>query len=114
KLMISILFFLLGLLSSVQVIGYAVVAESNSLRHASSAMGLAAVIIMAGCMFSQPLYGKLLELGWAGQKMNDAPLYNADNFFHATLILPIAFMIAILVACVIKETFNQYIKSDKS
>lgn len=105
QFIISIYFFALGVFSSAQVMGYTVVAESNNIHHSSSAMGLAAVIIMSGGTFLQPLFGKLLQIGWTGKMVNNVPFYSNQNFFHAMMILPVAFCLAIIVSYLTKETF---------
>lgn len=104
-IMISFTFFALGLLSSTQVLGYTVVAESNPLSHTSSAMGIAGMLVMCGGTFLQPLFGKLLQNNWTGEIINGVPQYGDNNFFLAMLILPIAFFIAILLSFPIRETF---------
>lgn len=93
------LFFLLGLVSSTQALGYAVVSESNSSTVASTAMGLAGVIVMCGGTFLQPFFGWILSSG------NSAitHVYSEHNFTQAFFIFPVAFGIAVLLPSFLKQ-----------
>ena len=98
-----ILYFLLGFMTSAQVISYPTIAESNPKVVTGTAMGLASLLIMGGGAVSQPLFGYILDLG--GSKIvNGLPWYSATDFNRALLIIPIAFVIALLAAWKIRET----------
>jgi MFS family permease len=85
-----ITFFLLGFIIGSQVIGYPLVVESNSPALTGTAAGLASTLIMAGG-FTQALFGWLMGLG--------------GDYHLAMLIMPIAFVIALIVALLAKETY---------
>ncbi|OGT25409.1 MAG: MFS transporter [Gammaproteobacteria bacterium RIFCSPLOWO2_02_FULL_42_14] len=97
------LFFLLGFVISSQVIGYPLVAESNPAILTGTAEGLASMLIMGGGL-AIPLFPALLNLHWNHVIQNGIPLYTTENYHLAFMIMPIAFVIALGIAFVIKDT----------
>ncbi len=98
-----ILFFALGFAVSSQIIGYPLVAESNPGILTGTAEGLASVLIMSGG-FLIPVFPMLLNMFWNHTMKNGIPFYSVSNFHLAFLIMPIAFILALIAAIVIKET----------
>ena len=99
-----ILFLALGLSTSGQIISYPLIAESNPNCLAGSATGWAAVLIMGGGAFGQPLFGWLLDKHWDGVKAHGVPVYTAANYHFAWLIFPIMFVLALIISFIIKDT----------
>lgn len=102
------LFLLLGLVTSVQVIGYPLLIESNPSMLTARAQGLSAVIIMTGG-FLQPVFGWLIKTNHSqslssvqGGQVN---LY--ADFFWSMWLMPIAFILAFFIAWAVKETHCQ-------
>lgn len=93
--LLSLLFFLLGLFTSSQVIGYAVISESNPKEISGRSMGLAAFIIMGIPAILQPVTGKLLDWKWDGTIINAVPYYSQSNYIIAFSIFPIAFILSL-------------------
>ncbi|MFN7096953.1 MAG: MFS transporter, partial [Gammaproteobacteria bacterium] len=52
-----------------------------------------------------PLFGKLMDSGWAHTIVNGVPIYSVANYYHAMLIMPIAFIVAFIAACCLRETY---------
>jgi len=90
-------FFLIGLGSSSQIIGYPTVAESNPKQMEGTAVGLATTLIMSGGTLFQPLFGVIVD------KVNNAGAYNGYKL--AFLIFPIAASISIIILYFVKETY---------
>lgn len=97
------LFFLLGLFSSSQALGYPAITENSPKELTGTSMGVAALIIMGIPALIQPLSGKLLDLSWNGTMANGAPLYSAADFRIAFMIFPIGFLVALLALRKIKD-----------
>lgn len=97
------LFFALGIVISFQIIGYPLVAESNPAILTGSAEGLASVLIMSGG-FLIPVFPVLLNWHWNHQMINGIPLYSRADYHLAFLIMPIAFVLALIAALLVKET----------
>ncbi len=98
---LSAIFFLLGFVSSTQVISYPLIAESNELHHTGLATGLASVLIMAGGGFGQVLFGLLIRQH-AGASMLS---YSAADFQWAMWMFPIAVGVALLAVMGTYETY---------
>ena len=110
---LSALFFLLGLLASAQVISYPTIAESNSLTITSTAMSTVAIFLNVVSFIAQPLFGWLIHLSWDGTKVNNIPVYSASNFHLAMVLLPLAFIISLLIAFKVRETYCQHASAEK-
>lgn len=99
------LFFLIGFVTSSQVLSYPTIAELNPIALTSTAVSIASVSIMTSGAIVQPLFGWLMELHWDHSMLSGVPVYSAHDFLNAMLIMPIAFVVALFVAWMIKETY---------
>ena len=93
-------FFILGVFSSSQVLTYPFIMESVPSHIVASSESVSAVLIMGGGALFQPLFGYILNHLTA-----HSGIYTAGAFKQAMLILPITFLIATLLACLLKETY---------
>lgn len=100
---LMILFFALGFVVSSQIIGYPLVAESNPAMLTGAAEGVASVLIMSGG-FLIPVFPMLLNLHWNHLMKNGIPQYATQNYHLAFLIMPVAFLLALIAAFVVRET----------
>ncbi len=98
------IFFGLGFITSAQIISYPLIAESNPLALTGTAEGLASVLIMAGG-FTQPLFASLMQWHWAHRYINKLPIYSVSNYRTALAIMPIAFILGLIIAFIIRETY---------
>lgn len=99
-----VLFFLLGLIISGQIISYALVAESNPASLTGTAEGLASVLIMSGG-FTIQLFPLLLDRNWNHLVVNGIPQYSLHDYRSAMMIMPIAFAISLVTALFLRETY---------
>lgn len=99
-----VLFFALGLLISSQILSYPLIAESNPHALTGSAEGLASVLIMAGG-FTQALFGFLMDLNWQHVYKDGIRWYSSTDYRTAMLIMFVGFIIGILAALLIRETY---------
>lgn len=105
---LMILFFLLGLVASVQVVSYPLVVESNPLEITTTAEGVTCTLIMSAGIISS-LIGWSLDHHWLGLYSNNGSrLYLPSNYQDTALIFIIGFTLATLVAFAIKETFARH------
>ena len=98
------LFFLIGFVTSSQVLSYPTIAELNPLALTGTALSVASVSVMSSGAIFDPLFGKALEWNWDKAIVNGQPLYSTHDFNTAMMIMPIAFVIGLLIAFLIKET----------
>lgn len=101
ELMVS--FFVLGFLTSAQIITYPLVIESNPLAITGAAEGLSSTLIMAGG-FVQPLFGYLIQLHWSHKMAHHLPVYSTSDYNLAMWIMPVAFGLSLILALFLKET----------
>jgi hypothetical protein len=98
-------FFLLGLFSASQIITYPLIIESNPSHITASSESLSATLIMSCGAIFQPLFGYILQKDGGNIISNGVAVYSDAAYQHAMLILPIAFIVSIVIACFIKETY---------
>ena len=98
---LMVIFLLLGVITSTQVLSYPLVAESNCSSVVGTAEGLSAVLIMSGG-FLQPLFGYLLQYH-AKHPGSAHALYTASQLQHAMLRFPCAFLLSFFVAFLLRD-----------
>lgn len=101
-----ILFFLLGFMTSSQILGYPAITEHNPPNLIGTSMGIAALIIMGMPALIHPLSGTLLDWKWNGAICAGVPLYTSSDFIRAFSLFPIGFIFALIALCKIKESPN--------
>lgn len=100
----QLVFFILGTITSTQIISYAVIFETNHPSITGACEGLAGVLIMGGGAVFQAIFGWVMKKHWSGLMMNGMPKYSGGDYHLAYLILPITLLICIFLAKNIKET----------
>lgn len=100
-----LLFFLTGLATSSQVLTYPAIAELNPIALTSTAISIESMTIMLSGAFAQPFFGWLIELKWDHTMINGMPHYAASDFFRALVMMPIACLLGLFVAFLIRETY---------
>ena len=103
-IMMGVLFFLLGLTTSSQVISYALVAEKSRPMMIASSISLVSMLLQGGYIVYQNLFSMVLLNHEGMQMINGAPVYSLDAYQTATMILPISFLVAFLTLMGLKET----------
>lgn len=103
--MIILLFFLIGFVTSSQVLTYPTVAELNPIYLTSTAVSIDSICIMISGFIFQPFFGWIMDLRGTHEIINGVPIYTAADFNLAMWIMPIAFILALVVSLFIKETY---------
>lgn len=101
---LMLLFFALGFAISSQIIGYPLIAESNPSILTGASEGLASVLIMSGG-FLIPVFPALLNLHWSHTLKQGIPFYTISDYHLAFMIMPVAFVIALIAALCVRETY---------
>lgn len=97
--------FAVGFFSGVEVICFAIGKENCTSHVAGTAIATTNLLIMMGGVIFQPLIGKALDFFWDNQVgLDGIPLYSADSYQKAMLILPLALLIAFMLSFFLKET----------
>lgn len=99
------LFFLLGFVTSSQVISYALVAESCTQEMTATALSVISILTQGGYILYQNLFSMLLLHHGDTDQVSGMPVYLLSDYQTAVLILPIGFVIAWCVLSKLKETY---------
>ena len=97
------LFFLVGFVTSSQVLSYPAIAELNPMALTSTAISVDSVTIMVSGAIFQPFFGWVMEQHWGHQGLVAG--YSSHDFMNAMLIMPIAFVLSIFMAWMMQESF---------
>ncbi len=108
-----ILFFIIGFVTSTQIITYPFVAESNPAALTGTGVGLASLIIIGGAAIAQIVFGQLLDWSWDGLMVEGQRVYSVLAYYHAMLMFPITMGIGLLAAICVKETYCKKIAEEK-
>lgn len=98
-----ILFFLVGLFTSSQILGYPVVAESSPRMITAMSVCVVNITAQGGIAIFQPLYGFLMDLH-VKHSHGIAHVYHLADFSWSMLIFPFAIIIALFAALALRET----------
>ncbi len=97
------LFFLLGFLTSTQILSYPMVAENNSHELTATAVSVVSIMTQGGPILYQNLFGHLLQIHWDGTMVSGIPFYSLSNYQYALWIIPAGFIIALISVLLLKE-----------
>jgi MFS family permease len=100
EVQLGILFFLLGLFTSTQVISYPLIAESNSAESTGAATGIASVLIMGGAGIGQVLFGFMMQHHAGGINSQ----YSVADFQYAMWMFPFTAIMALIAVLLTRET----------
>jgi len=103
--MLIALFFLIGLVTSSQVLTYPLIAELNPIYLTSTSVSIDSLCIMASGFIIPPFFGWLMEQSGAHQVVNGIAVYTTQDYNHAMLIMPVAFVFALIITVFMRETF---------
>ncbi|MBS0289151.1 MAG: MFS transporter [Proteobacteria bacterium] len=101
---IKILLFLIGAISSVEVICFAVGRENCSQSLAGTVVAVTNFLVSAFAV-TQVLVGKIIDWTWNGQIVDQVKVYGPSSYQTAMLILPAATFLAFLLSLFLKETY---------
>lgn len=102
-----VLFFVLGFITAGQVIGYPAAQESNPNELLGSALGFISIIILGTPGLLQPLVGYLMSIEWGGKVSHGVMIYSIHAYDVGLLVLVVGFVISILCAFLMRETFGE-------
>ena len=105
----AVLFFLLGLFTSAQVISYALVAESSSPAMTATAVSVISILTQGGFVIYQNMFSYLLINHGAMHMVNGTPVYLLGAYQYAATILPVGLVIAFIMLLGLKETNCQQV-----
>lgn len=105
--LLFVLLFFYGISNMGIALSYAVAGELNPRPIAGISIAftnMASVLVAAAL---QPIIGLLLEFRWRGLYIHGHPYYSAVDYQHAMVMLPVALVIACVMALSVRETHSQ-------
>jgi len=102
-----VLFFLLGFITSTQVISYPLVAESNSRSLTATSVSVVSFCAISGYAIFQPLFGWLMDRDWHGVMVDNVRIYSSSDYQHALWIIPLGFIVALIANYFMRETYAE-------
>ena len=103
-LLYSLLFFVLGLVSSTQIISYPTVAESNPIILTATSVSVVSFTTLSGGAIFQPLFGYIMDRHAQFTIVNNIHVYTASDYVQAMWIMPLTMLVALGASIVIRET----------
>lgn len=98
------LFFLVGFVTSSQVLTYPLIAELNPIYLTSTAVSIDSLCIMASGFIVPPFFGWLMDHNGTHEMVNGAAVYTAQDFHYAMLIIPASFLLGLVITFFMRET----------
>lgn len=102
--LLVLLLFLFGFGTSSFMMGFVVGKEINAVVLAATVIAVINTSDALWGAISEPLIGKLLDLGWSGAMDNGARVFSVANFHHALAILPLYLLVALLLLLFIRDS----------
>lgn len=99
----SVIFFLTGIFSSAQILGYPAAAERNSSLLTAMSGSVVSFTTMSGYIIFQPLFGWLMDLQGKPASISDNPIYGVESYRLALFLIPFSLLISIIVVMLIKR-----------
>lgn len=100
------LLFLFGVISSTEVIVFAVARESASESVAGTAVAMTNFLVVCAGPF-QWIVGKILDSVWDGAMLAGQPVYTINNYQVALLLAPLSMGLAFILGFTLKETYGR-------
>ena len=107
QLALFVLFLLLGLCSSTQVIGYPLVSENSPRVITATSVSIVNITTIAGIGMIQSVFGYLMDVHVYHRLHHMTTHYIAADFSLAILLFPLGYLIALLVSLFVRETYCQ-------
>ncbi|MCH9644863.1 MAG: MFS transporter [Gammaproteobacteria bacterium] len=101
---VFILFLLLGIISSVQVVGYPLVAESSPRVVTATSVSIVNITTVAGIGVIQALFGYMMDVHIYHRLHHMSTHFILPDFSWAILLFPLGYVVALLASLVVKET----------
>jgi nitrate/nitrite transporter NarK len=101
---LGFLLFSFGLCSSAQIIVFPIARELNVQGLAGTAIAVTNLLVMLGGAISEPLIGKALDVLTGTHVKGNLMAFSLESFQHALTIVPVALVVAAVLAVFVKET----------
>ena len=100
---VCVLFVLFGMVSSVEVLTFAMGRDVCSLKTTGMSMAFVNFLIMLSGMFMQGFVGKLLDWHWSGGMLNGVKVYSLSDYEFGVMVVPISLLLAAILALIWRD-----------
>lgn len=104
---VETLLFLFGFFSSIEVVCFAVGRETSPGHVSGAAVSFVNLLVMFGGLVFQPMVGKILDMNWSGQMINEVRIYGVTGYQLALSVIPIAILLGVFLSYILRESFDQ-------
>ncbi|NGX27087.1 MAG: Membrane sensor protein UhpC [Chlamydiae bacterium] len=101
--MLFILFFLIGFVSSGELLNFSYSIDINPQFAKGTAIAFTNFIVVIGAVVLQPLVGHILDLNWTGQMLGNVRVYPREAYTIAMSCFPASFLIAFILGFFLKK-----------
>lgn len=101
---IDLLLVAFGIVSSVEVIIFAVGRENCAERFSGTAIATTNMLIMLSGALFQPLIGVFLDYHWDGRIVDHLHVYSSGDYQYAMAVIPLGLLFAFILGLFLKET----------
>jgi MFS family permease len=108
----SVLFFLLGLISSTQIISYPLVAESNLKILTATSVSVVSFTTLSGGAIFPPLFGYIMDRAGDFKIIHNIHVYSTADYHQAMWMMPLTMLLALMATFFIRETYCQSTDTD--
>ncbi|MEO1190697.1 MAG: MFS transporter [Pseudomonadota bacterium] len=98
-----VLFVVTGAACGCMSVAFALVRGYNPINETGAAFGFVNGAVTATGAVFQPLIGLLLDLGWRGEQLAGARVYDADTFQQALSVLLVFLVVALVASLLLRE-----------
>lgn len=102
---LSVLFFMIGVTTSSQVLVYPMVAESNSPSYVGTSLAIVTLVLMAGNALGNALFGALIHQNTVHTAWG--PEYSAQSFLPGMWMVCAGMLVSLLTIYMMQETFQK-------
>lgn len=106
-LMLSLLFFLLGVAISPEVLVFAIGHELTDEKAAGTSVAGTNLLVMLGGVVFPPIVGAILDYNWAGEIAKGIHVFAFRDYRLALMVVPFCLLAAFLMTFLLKETYCQ-------
>lgn len=101
--LLAVAMFLFGFGTGAFMLGFAVGRLLNPITVAATVIALINSGDALFGAFTEPMVGKILDLGWSGKMVHGAPFFSVADYRHAMLVMPVYLLVALVLLIWIKE-----------
>jgi MFS family permease len=102
-IILQVLFFLLGLGVSSFMLGFGIARTINSALYMATVVAFINSFEALWSGLTEPLIGKLLELGWTGKVSDQVHIFSTHDYQTSLSLLPVYLLVALILLLFIKK-----------